>query len=307
MDINWIDDEAGIAVLQDIGIDVCDATIAVDSINRKASAENRARKNPLDESRLDGIRSAYERRIPIPKIVVRKDPRHGNVIAGGNHRFGGLNGEKIIPVHQIQCTDAEFEMACKLLNTVVGDGMCREDRVANAMRDHERLGVDRKTACKIYGIKESALADAIKHREVISKIASLPSKVRDSVTLTHVKTLGELAKNQNVMRAAANAIGATKISVKDFAELCKEAREANTEAEQIVVFERFSKLYRLDAERVVPRKIKQTFLSACARIKNLKDKKTWESLEFAQSEITDAKIIAMEVLNILSYLCKENG
>jgi hypothetical protein len=307
MEINWIDDEAGIAVLQDVGIDVSDVTIAVDAINRKASAENRARKNPLDESRLDGIRSAYQRRIPVPKIVVRKDPRHGCVIAGGNHRFGALNGEVVIPVHQIQCTDAEFEMACKLLNTVVGDGMSREDRIANALNDHERLGVDRKTACKVYGIKESALADAIKHREVIARIASLPTKTRDAVTLSHAKALGDLAKNQNVMRAAANAIASTKMSVKDFSNVAREAREANTEAEQVVVFERCSKLYRQDAERVVPRRIKQTFLSACGKFKNLKDKKTWESLEFSQAEIPEAKIVAMEVINILNSLCKASG
>jgi len=306
MDINWIKDDAGVAVLADAGIHVRDAVISVDSINRKASAENRARKIPLDESRLDGIRNAYQRRIPIPKIVVRKN-HQGNIIAGGNHRFGSLNGEKMIPVHLIECTDAEFEMACKLLNTVVGDGMSRQERITNAVNDHKRLGVDRKTVCRMYGIKESTLADAIKHQELQLKLASFPARTRDAVTQTHAKILGDLNKNENVTRAAVNAIASTRMTAKDLSDLCKEAREANTEAEQIIVFERFAKLHCSDTAKVIPRINKQSFLRACTQLKNLKEKKTWESLEFSKDEILEAKAIASEVINILNCLCKANG
>lgn len=307
MDINWIKDDAGIAVLAGAGIHVRDAVISIDSINRKASAENRARKIPLDESRLDGIKSAYQRGIPIPKIVVRKDQRQGNVIAGGNHRFNSLNGEKVIPVHIIECTDAEFEMACKLLNTVVGDGMSRQERISNAVNDHKRLGVDRKTVCRMYGIKEGTLADAIKHQELQLKLASFPASARDAVTQTHARILGDLNKNENVTRAAVSAIASTRMTAKDLSDLCKEAREAKTEAEQIVVFERFAKLHASDTAKVIPRTNKQSFLRACTQLRNMKDKKTWESLEFSKDEIVEAKAIASEIINILNCLCKANG
>ena len=175
---NWIDDVAGIAALEELGIRVYDAVIPVTSINRKASAENRARKHSLDESRIEGIVSARKRNIPIPKIVVRKSPTFGNVIAGGNHRFASLNGESSIPVHMIECTDAEFEIACKILNTVVGVGISKDERIAAAMDAHERLGVARKVACSMYGVSEGTLQDAIVKRNFTQRLMDLPSHIR---------------------------------------------------------------------------------------------------------------------------------
>ena len=306
MSINWIKDEPGIAVLADAGIHVHDVVVSVDSINRKASAENRARKNPLDDSRIEGIKNAYVRGIPIPKIVVRKDARNGNVIAGGNHRFASLNGEKSIPVHMIECTDAEFETACKLLNTVVGDGMAKDDRIANAVDAHLRLQVEKKVACKLYGVSESTLNDAIKTREIQARLAAFPSRVRDSVTISHVKQLGELAKNDNVLRAAIQAVSVSKITAKDVADLAKEARSQSTESEQVAVFDRFTKLAEVDSTKAIPRRHRKAFLSACTQIKNAKGK-SWESLEFTKEEIAETKEIIKEAIATLGFLLRADG
>lgn len=304
---NWIDDQAGLAALKALGIRVYDAVIPVISINKKASAENRARKEPLDESRVEGIVSARQRNIPIPKIVVRKSPKLGNVIAGGNHRFAGLNGEVNIPVHMIECTDAEFEIACKVLNTVVGVGMTKEERVEAAMDAYQRLGVDKQNACKIYGVAESSLQDAIRKRELALRLRDLPSHVRSNMTPSHFRALGELGKNDNVFRAASILVGQTKLPVAQLNELAKEAREQKTEAGQVLVFEKHLQHVEKEKSAVVPRKIKKAFLMAVSSVCKFKENKTWESLEITKQEVAEIKAQARTAISILSGLCREDG
>ena len=310
MSINWVRDEAGIAVLADIGIHVTDVVISVDSINWKASAENRARKNPLDESRLEGIASAYDRGIPIPMIMIRKDPRRGNTIASGMHRGTALPGNvRDIRVHIFECSDAEFEIACKLANTVVGEGISKEDRINAAIDASVRFGVHRKEACKRFGVTESCVAEAIKTKEIQAKVAAFPAKIRESITPTHVRNLGELAKNDNVLRSAIQAISTSKIPAKEVLDLAREARLQSTESGQISVFEKFTKLAESDADKVVPRRIRKAFLSACTQLKNMKQKgqTTWQSLEFTTTEIAESKAMLIDVIDMLNCLCKENG
>lgn len=308
MSVNWIRDEAGIAVLADLGIHVSDVVISVDSINWKASAENRARKNPLDESRVEAIASAYDRGIPMPMIFIRKDARRGNVIATGNHRGNAVRGKaKDIRVHLFACTDGEFEIACKLLNTTVGEGLSKEDRINAAIDASERLGVEKKKACEMYGISQSCMAEAVKTKEMELKIASLPAGVRECVTVTHARNLGDLAKNANVWRAATQAVATSKMPAKDILDLAREARSESTEAGQVSVFERYVKFAEVDAEKVVPRRKRKAFLQACTQLSNMKGKTTWESLEFTTAEIKDAKAMATSVANYLSSLCKANG
>ena len=304
---NWIDDVAGIAALKELGIRVYDAVIPVASINRKASAENRARRHPLDESRIEGIVSARKRNIPLPKIVVRKSPTIGNVIAGGNHRFAGLNGEVNIPVHMIECTDAEFEIACKILNTVVGVGISKEERIQAAMDAHQRIGVSKKSACSMYGIAESTLQDALARENFRQRLRDLPPHITDGVTMSHLKSLGDLSKNDNVLRAASNLVGETKMRVSQLAELAKEAREQTSEAAQVAVFERHLKQAIQERNVVVPRKVKKSFLMAISSVCKFKDNKTWESLEIAQSEIPEITAQAKTAISILSCLCRANG
>lgn len=308
MSVNWIRDEAGIAVLADLGIHVSDVVISVDSINWKASAENRARKNPLDESRVEAIASAYDRGIPMPMIFIRKDTRRGSVIAGGNHRGNAVRGKaKDIRAHLFECTDSEFEIACKLLNTVVGEGMSKEERINAAIDAQERSGINRKSACKLYGITENQLSDTIKNRDIQAKLAAMPARSRGCCTQTHVRNLGDLAKNDNVLLAAVRAVAASKISARDVVELAKEARAQSTEAGQIAVFERFAKLAEADEEKVVPRRRRKAFLSACTQLLNMKEMMTWGELEFTAAEIKEGKAIVSSVVSILNSLCKANG
>lgn len=307
MNVNWVNDEAAIAVLNEIGItDVFDNEIDVANIDRKASKENRARDIPLDEERIEGFQSSMVRGVPIPKIVVRQTNK-GLVIAGGNHRFASINGTKTIPVHVIRCTDEEFEIACGLLNTYVGVGITKSERIKKAVDSVVRLGLSQESAAKTWGVSVCAVRDACRMNDVSRRFPALPAKVKERVTLSHVKALGDLAKNDNVLRAAFACICDLKATAKEVAEIARIARQQPTEAGQISVFEERARQSRKDAARTVPRKVKKIFLTACATIENMKEKNTWQSLQFQQDEIEAAKKTLVEIMNMFSCLLKANG
>jgi len=306
-EINWIQDEAAIMVLGDIGLVVEDAIISVREIDRKASRENRARKIPLDESRIEGIKNAMGKGVPIPKIVVRK---HGSgyVIAGGNHRFASVNGASELPAHVINdCTDREFEIACRILNTVVGEGMTRSERVESAVDAVSRMKVAKKAASKFYGVSESAIEHGIAAKTAQHKLGAMPLNVRKAMLKTHITQLGELGHNDNILRAAANLVAETKMTAKELGELARVARTKSTEAQQVGVFEEQMKLSVGDANRTIPRPLRKKLMSAMSAIQSLKGSQSWSSVEVGSSEIDIFRNQAREVISILNCLLRDAG
>lgn len=306
MNVNWVNDEAAIAVLKEIGIDVFDTVIDVTNIDRQASKENRARDIALDHERVEGLMNSMARGVPIPKIVVRKTSK-SLVIAGGNHRFAGINGAKTIPVHVIECTDEEFEIVCGLLNTVVGMGITKSERVKKAVDCVVRLGLARQTAANTWGVSVEAVKDGVRMHELSRRFSSLPAKVKDRVTVAHIKALGDLTKNDNVLRAAFAYAAESKATAKEVGDLARIARQETTEAGQVAVFEKHAKQARKDMCKVLPRKVKKSFLQACTTLENMKEKNTWQSLQFQAEEIESAKKTLLEIVNMFSCLLKADG
>lgn len=306
MNVNWVNDEAAIAVLKEIGIDVFDTVIDVTNIDRQASKENRAREIALDQDRVEALQTSMARGVPIPKIVVRNTIK-SYVIAGGNHRFAGINGAQTIPVHVMDCTDEEFEIACGLLNTVVGIGITKSERVKKAVDCVVRLGLTKQVAANTWGVPVEAVRDGVRMHDLSTRFPSLPAKVKDRVTFAHIKSLGDLTKNDNVVRAAFAYAAETKATAKEMGEIARIARQETTEAGQVAVFEKQTKQARKDMNKVVPRKVKKAFLQACTKLENMKEKNTWQSLQFQAEEIESAKKTLREIVNMFSCLLKADG
>ena len=296
MNVNWVNDDAAIAVLKEIGIDVLNNVIDVTNIDRKASKENRARDIALDEERVEGLQNSIARGVPIPKIVVRKTNK-GLVIAGGNHRFASL----------MECTDEEFEIACGLLNTYVGIGITKSERTKKAVDCVVRLGLTNQLAAKTWGVSVESVKDGVRMHELSRRFPSLPAKIKDRVTATHIRALGDLAKNDNVARAAFAYACESKATAREMGDIARIARQETTEADQIAVFEKHARQARKDMTKVVPRKVKKTFLQACTTIENMKEKNTWQSLQFQREEIESAKKTLLEIVNMFSSLLKADG
>jgi hypothetical protein len=306
MRINWVDDDAAKVVLANMGISTHEYIINVSHIDKKASKENRAREIALDESRIDGIRDAAEKGVPIPKIVVR---RMGNkyVIAGGNHRFASINGSQTIPAHIIECTDHEFEIACRILNTVVGVGISKAERIASAAEAHERLGMTQKAAAELYGVRPNEVSKFLQVSNAQAKAKALMPTLKGNVLQTHIHKLGELANNDNVLRAACTAISETGMSAKEVAEVARQARQLTTEAQQVAAFEKYASERKGVSGKKIPRPNRNLLMSALSQLQKLKGKKTWESVEVEAWEIEVVREKVKDVVFMLNCLLKGNG
>lgn len=308
MNVNWIDDTAGVAVVTAKGITVSDIDISVAEIDKRASAENRARPIPLDKERLDGIRHSYKAGIPVPKIFVRKKG-HRYIVAGGNHRLNSLPTEvRRISVHCMECTDAEFERICRQLNTVVGEGMTKQQRIEAAIDAVERLGDSIKVAADDYGLEVHVLQSAVKHSRTLARLEAISPKSGRHVTRTHARTLGDLANNNNVLRAASNYISEAKPTLDDLKEISRVARKQETEASQVKVFEDAMLAAVSLKSRTIPRHNRKAFLSGLTQLeKTVKGGATWESVELAKEEIPAVKSRVESIRDFFNCLLKGNG
>jgi hypothetical protein len=307
MAINWIDDQAAMAIADGLGLTHSTQIVAVADIDRKLSAQNRAREIPLDESRREAISHAYSAGIPMPKIFLRATGSK-LVIAGGNHRFSGLPSDtKSLPVHVVACTDAEFEILCRALNTVVGVGMTHRERINASVHAVISLGMSCRAASKIYGASETSVQSGVRKAKADVRIASLVPDTKNRFTQTHLIKIGELANNDNVLRAAVGFVDKTKADTATVAELAAIARQKTTEAEQVAVFTEAAAIAAKSKNAVVPRKVRQTLLKSLSLIESLEGKKTWDSLELDPIEVQSILQRIRKAASILNCLCKANG
>jgi uncharacterized ParB-like nuclease family protein len=307
--MKWIDDDAAKVVLLDMGLETSDEVISAMDIDKVKSAQNRARATPLDDTRIEGISAAAEKGVPIPKIVVRKEAKGAYVIAGGNHRFAACATDRdIIPVHVIQCTDAEFETACRVLNTVVGVGMTKAERLAAALDDIQRLGITQSMAAGLYGVSKKQVSEAAIEQDTRRRVAAVvPASVAKQVTKTHIKNLGELARNDNILKAACMLVSKAKLTVSQISDLTKEAKTKHTEADQLAVFEDAVTIHCSERPRIIPRRKRSEFASTLKRIKNLEGVQSWSALEIEPREVEVWTKQVDEAISILQRLSKVSG
>lgn len=307
MAVKWINDEQAVAQLARIGIKCTERTISAKDINRKLSAENRARKVFLDESRIDGIQASIRNGIPLPKIVVRETASDGYVVAGGNHRLNSIGNEPKLDVHVINCTDTEFELAVRLVNLYVGDGQKKSERIEYAVDAINRSGLTVRQACMEFGVTKGEIQTYISDQKSRALLDSVNVKGAASrLTKSHVHALGELANNPNVLRAAVQAAMDRKMTTMELNDLAKVARQQRTEAAQVRVFEAMSEVAD-PPETVVQRKIKKKFLSVLSQLRGLSGSTTWSSLEITENEIEPLKGQVKEVRDMLNCLLKADG
>jgi hypothetical protein len=305
--IDWIEDVQAMKVADRLGIQHTVMEIAVSQIDRRKSAENRARDIPLDEERIEGITHSYRAGIPMPMIFVRIVGR-SIVIAGGNHRFNGLPpGVETIAAHAMECTDSEFELLCRALNTIVGVGMSHKEKVRAAVDAVRRLSLSQKHVCEIYGLSKGVLSNAVNRASVEERIVHLVPAAKGKVLQTHCVRLGELSHNDNVLKAAATFVAKAKCSTEEFSDLATAAKAKTTEAEQVEVFTAAADRYAKGKVVSVPRHNKRKFLTALSHIESVLEKKSWSALEIESSEVLAIKARIAKARNYLDCLLKANG
>jgi ParB-like chromosome segregation protein Spo0J len=310
MEVNWIDAEVDVQTINKQGVSVVDKEIRIDQIDEKASAQNRARRIALDIEHTESIYLAMLAGNAIPKIVVRQ-VNNRYVIVGGNHRFSAskkIGEANTLPVHCVETTDVEFEQLCRMLN--LNNGL-REDAshiLEDAVDAVMRLGMNVQTVASMYQIKPSRLSDAVKAYAIKQRLSRLSPRHNQAMTQTHALRLGELAINDNVLKAAAEFVTATRANAAEVGELAKKARKLPTEAAQVDVFVAAKGVKETLSKRSIPRPKRKAFLTwLTSAEKLLKGNVTWQSLELLNEEVPEISERLKSVKKCLNILLRVDG
>lgn len=307
--INWKQDDAALMIIRSkLGIEVETATIYASQIDRKLSEQNRARKILLDKDRAALLAQAQLEGIPIPMIVVRKiiSQKTGvpaYVIVGGVHReYATTAINKLadpIPVHCITCTQKEFELLCPMLNTYVGEGITKSERLEKAAEAVERLGMSHKDAALLFNITPSDVSMTISLRK-FKDVHSL----RDRVTSTHIRAIREYQRRSPVLsKAWADLLNSSKITAKEIRDLSGRLDNLPSEDESLSVLEKEKEVRQKIYRKPVTRAIRKTFLSAFGSIENcLAKHQTLDSLEILDEEKEGVRQRCKAIANILNNL-----
>jgi ParB-like chromosome segregation protein Spo0J len=308
MKVTWTLDFGAQFTLGKLGIAYTMITVRISLIDRRASAENRARETPLDKEKVQLIVNAVKAGAPLPSIVLRERKDGRFVVAGGNHRFNAAVAleEGSVTAYVIKCTDAEFETLCKQLNTTEGDGAKASERCKWAAQDILRENITQADAAERYGLSVKQVAHSVRLLRAQNRLDAMATAGGAKLTSTHINVLGDLAHNDNVLQAAAELIADGAIA-KDVQEVARRARIKNTEAEQVAEFAAALDLRRELASKPVKRTKRTTFLAWISNGEKLCKATELSELEILESETQSVKDRLQAVSNCLQCLCKGNG
>jgi len=305
---NWVRDPAAESIMDELSIPFEKGEISKTEINKRLSSQNQARQTALDEERVESIKFSVKKNQPLPMIVVRKMVNGEGVIVGGNHRFAATEEDVgLIPCYLAKCTDAEFETLCRVLNTVVGQGVTNKERVSFAIDAIERLGMSQSIAAELYQIPVKAVQNRLMAEKAARVLADMPKRQRDAMTQTHVIRLGRHNRqNINIVRAAAGFVATSGVSAAsaEYRDLCTRAGNCKTEAESVRVFE---SAIPATSQKPVPRNKRKKFISALTAIGSLVKCKSFQDLEISDDEIAEIEKQCKNTTRFLNSLIKESG
>jgi hypothetical protein len=235
--MKWTKDVGAETVLQRLRIDYEVKRIEANIIDVKLSRANTARAFRIDVDHAESISLAIMRGDPIPAIVVRKifltKEKYKYVIAGGNHRDEGcrIAGEPEREAYVVECTDTEFTILCRLLNTVVGQGATKADRVMQACDAVRASAMTATSAAIEFNVSKQAISKALKlqaaNLRLQSKLDSAKTKISPNVALA----LADVQLD-SVLDKAIELVAKSKLSGTDIVTHVREAIKLPSEAEQ---------------------------------------------------------------------------
>jgi hypothetical protein len=238
--MKWTKDVGAETVLNRLSIKFQMERIDANAIDVKLSRANTARAFRIDADHAESISLAIMRGDPIPAIVVRKillttkeKYKCVHVIAGGNHRDEGcrIAGESEREAYVVECTDTEFTILCRLLNTVVGQGATKADRVMQACDAVRASAMTATSAAIEFNVSKQAISKALKlqaaNLRLQSKLDSAKTKISPNVALA----LADVQLD-SVLDKAIELVAKSKLSGTDIVTHVREAIKLPSEAEQ---------------------------------------------------------------------------
>lgn len=237
----WREHEAAHAVLGKLGMTWEYRTIPASEFDVAQSRKNRARLDaPVCKETVANYAEAMRCGDVFPAIVCR----HINgryVIAGGNHRHAAaiaVNPHNKFFSCVIECTDIEFDLICRALNSVEGRGLDSEERVLHAVEMIRRYGITVSRAAKEMRVSEHVVTSrlaTIAVRDAASSHGLEPSVIPASAA----KRMKAISENPVVFVPMVKALESVKASTADVESLATRINQTASESDKLAVIERW--------------------------------------------------------------------
>lgn len=233
--MKWINDMLAESVMQQMGLKWVVETISEGQIDIKKSRQNTARQTRLIGEHAEAIAKSILKGAPIPFIVVRKTKSGEYVIAGGNHRDQAcrITGEQQRTCYVVECTDGEFTVLCRLLNTVVGIGSDRKLRISQAVDAIQSGAMSTTDAAKAFNVDKAAISNRTRLDRCELKLAALCATGKQVAISEHVKLAMAGIQADSVLQSSIELAQTKGANSKDVATTIREAVLLPTESQQL--------------------------------------------------------------------------
>lgn len=300
----WTKDIGAETVLKRLSIDYEMKTIDANTIDLKLSRANTARAFRINGDHAESISLGIMRNDPIPAIVVRKVHRSAGtsryVIAGGNHRDQAcrIAGESERETYVVECTDTEFTILCRLLNTVVGQGASKADRVMQACDAVRSSAMTASSAALEFNVAKQAISKALKVQTATLRVQSKLDKANTKISPTVALALADVQLD-SVVNKAIELICTSKLTGTEVVTHIREAIKLPSEAEQANYLTGVIERNKNASRSPISSRKRSTFLKSITTLENLvTTSTTYCDLEI----ISDVKEIALRCKNLAQRL-----
>jgi hypothetical protein len=302
--MKWTKDIGAETVMKRLSIAYELKSIDANMIDVKLSRANTARAFRIDADHAESISLGIIRDDPIPAIVVRKCKfsavTYRYVIAGGNHRDQGcrIAGEAEREAYVVECTDTEFTILCRLLNTVVGQGASKADRVMQACDAVRASAMTAISAALEFNVSRQAISKALKLQTATLRLQSKLDNAKTKISPIVALALADVQLD-SVVDKAIELISKSKLTGTEIVTHVREAIKLPSEAEQANYLAGVIERNKNASRSPITSKKRATFLKSISTLENL----VVASTKYSDLEIiSDVKAIALRCKNLAQLL-----
>lgn len=286
-ELNWIDDAHAEQRMRAFGIKWEVMRVRISDIDRDESRRNNARMaDPMNDDLAGEYGIAMERGDQFPRIILLHREGKKYLIISGNHRTGGADaiGIKVVEAYVIYTTDAAIiDLLPRILNRGHGARQSKEEAIEHAIYAVNRYGYEPKDAATAFGLQAHAITEEIRIRKVRDTLTAKGINTT-RIPKTHIRKLGSLASNENVLVSATRLASSGAMSTDGISTFVEEIRDKKTEASQMAVIADYENRLAVPPAPVKQRReIRTKFLTALTSLEKLLDQKTM----LEQVQITD--------------------
>ena len=221
----------------------------LDQFNQKASQDNQARFNPLDEVTVLRYAEAMERGETFPPTVSYRASDGKLVQIDGNHRLqaSDLVGKKNLPTYIVQTTPETIRLLTFEANSRHGLNPSQEERERHAifLLDND---IPAKEVRRITGLSKGLVARAWKLEKASRRARRLGLRGWSTIQRNSQNRIASIA-NDNVFSEFVRIAARRNLLVNEVSRIARDLRNLSTEREQISFLKEFDKTVELEPKK----------------------------------------------------------